>query len=431
MHASMGEMRPRGYPRKYEITPTGRVVAEVVPPGSKSITNRALLVAALADGTSVLRRPLHSDDTEAMIDSLSNLGVGVERSEADDFVIAATGRLRPTGKVLDARGSGTTARFVTAAATLADGEVVIDGNRRMRQRPIADLVDALRRLGAELDIEGVDGCPPVRVRGGGLRGGAAPIDASRSSQYVSAVMMAAPYATQPVTLTLGGPVVSRPYIRSTLDVMAVFGVAAELKDDVISIPTGRYQSRDYRIEPDASAAAYPWAAAAVTGGRVTVRGVSPLTSQADIGFLRVLGEMGCTVGSDETGITVAGPSRLRGVEVDMNDCPDAVLAAAVVASFADGPTTIRNVANLRIKETDRLAALEAELARLGHDVSTGPDWLHIVPRTPRGAVICTYDDHRMAMSFAIAGLVVPRVIIDHPACVAKTWPGFFDELETW
>ena len=420
----------RSYPPSYEVAPTGRVVAVVVPPGSKSLTNRALLVAALAEGVSDIRRPLRSDDTEAMRDCLARLGVEVT-TVGDDFGVSGTGRLTPRTRVLDARGSGTTARFITAAATIADGEVIVDGNDRMRERPIGDLVDALEQLGADVEIIGSHGCPPVRVRGPQLAGGPARIDASRSSQYVSAIMMAAPYATDPVTLRLGGPVVSRPYIQSTIDVMAAFGVEAVMRGDAVRIPLGRYAARDYVVEPDASAAAYPWAAAAITGGSVTIGGISPTTSQADIGFLGVLEAMGCSVTVESSTITVAGPEALAGVDLDMNHCPDAVLAAAVVASFAAGPTTIRNVGNLRIKETDRLTALETELRRLGHHAATGDDWLQIVPGSPHGAVIKTYDDHRMAMSFALAGLVVPGVIIDEPGCVAKTWPRFFDELERW
>ncbi len=418
------------YPARYRVTPSGPVVATVVPPGSKSITNRALLVAGLAGGVTRLVRPLHSDDTEAMTDCLRGLGVHIE-ADGEDVVVTGSPRLRPVVPVLDARGSGTTARFVTAAATLADGGVVVDGNARMRQRPIADLVDALRQLGGRLSIEGLNGCPPVRVAGGGLHGGHATINASRSSQYVSAVMMAAPLADEPVVLEMQGPVVSRPYIQSTIDVMSAFGATCKMVGDEITVEPGRYEARAFAVEPDASAAAYPWAAAAVTAGSVTVRGIDPATSQADIGFLRVLAAMGCRIDIDGAGITVRGPDRLRGVDVDMNDCPDAVLAAAVVASLAEGPTTIRNVGNLRIKETDRLAALEAQLRALGHGAETGPDWIRINPGEPLGTVIETYDDHRMAMAFAIAGLVVPDVIIEDPGCVAKTWPGFFAELERW
>ena len=420
----------RVYPAQMPIRTRGPVQATVRPPGSKSVTNRALIVAGLAEGVSHIRRPLHSDDTEAMVGALRGLGVGVKVHEGD-FVVSASGRPTVTAPVLDARGSGTTARFVTAMATLATGEVVIDGNARMRERPIADLVDALRELGADVQIEGTQGCPPVRIRGPRLVGGDARIDASRSSQYVSAVMMAAPFADEPVRLQLAGPVVSRPYLVSTADVMGVFGAVAVIDEDEIDVRRGGYTARDFTVEPDASAAAYPWVAAAITEGRVTVEGIDPSTSQADIGLLGVLEQMGCDIEANEAGITVVGPGELEGVEVDMNHCPDAVLAAAVAASFADGATTIHNVANLRIKETDRLAALETELARMGHDVTTGPDWIRIDPGVARAATISTYDDHRMAMAFSLAGLRVPGVVIDDPACVAKTWPDFFESLERW
>ena len=414
---------------RYAVTPRGRIVAHAVPPGSKSITNRALIVAALARGTSLLRDPLRSDDTEAMVDCLSVLGVRVDEIDGD-LRVEGTAELVGDASV-DARGSGTTARFVTAAATLAHGDVTIDGNARMRERPIADLTDALAQLGAQVEILGRNNCPPVRVVGPNLEGGAATIDASRSSQYVSAVMMAAPYARRPVELTLRGPVVSRPYLESTVDVMAAFGVTAVLEAERVSIDRGAYEPREFVVEPDASAAAYPWLAAAITGGTVTIEGIDPSTSQADIGILGVLSEMGCDVAIDGTTIAVSGPEMLTGIDVDMNHCPDAVLAVAVAASLANGSSTIRNVANLRIKETDRLAALETELRRMGHDATAGSDWLRIEPGFARGAAIETYDDHRMAMAFAIAGLVVPGVEIVDPGCVAKTWPGFFVELERW
>jgi 3-phosphoshikimate 1-carboxyvinyltransferase len=420
----------RSYPAQLPIRTRGPVVASVRPPGSKSVTNRALIVAALSDGVSLIRRPLHSDDTAAMTEALSSLGIEVADLDGD-LRVTSDGLPRVVKPVIDARGSGTTARFITAMATLAHGEVVVDGNARMRERPIADLVEALAALGADVEIEGEGGCPPVRIRGPRLAGGHAWIDASRSSQYVSAVMMAAPMADSPVHLSLGGPVVSRPYIVSTAEVMRAFGGVANLNDDEIHIERGRYSAADYAVEPDASAAAYPWVAAAITGGRVTVEGIGRTTSQADIALLDVLQSMGCGIDETDGAITVHGPEQLRGVDVDMNHCPDAVLAAAVAASFATGTTVIRNVGNLRIKETDRLAALETELSRLGHDVTTGTDWIRVAPGQARGAVVSTYDDHRMAMSFSLVGLVVPDVIIDDPGCVAKTWPGFFDELERW
>jgi 3-phosphoshikimate 1-carboxyvinyltransferase len=330
--------------------------------------------------------------------------------------------------------SGTTARFLTAAATLADGPVVLDGTARMRERPIDDLTRALEKLGAPCRTEGAEGCPPVRVAGGGLPGGDATIDARRSSQYVSAVLLAAPYAQRDVTLHFeNGELVSRPYVDLTLDVMRAFGAEVAWQGDgSIRVTAGaRYHGRDYAIEADASSAAYPFCAAAIAGGRVRVDGLPLTTHQPDIGILRLLERMGCAVEEGPDWAEVRSPAGgLRGIDVDMNDLPDAVLALAVVALFAEGTTHIRNVANLRIKETDRLAALETELRKLGADARADADSLTITPGPLVAAAIDTYDDHRMAMAFALAGLRHPGVEIRDPGCVSKTWPDYFAMLES-
>jgi len=422
------------YPPEIAIRPRGALAAVVQVPGSKSITNRAAPIAALASGTSTLSGCLESDDTEAMREALRALGVPIDVRGDTWTVRGCNGVLHAPQTPLDARASGTTARFLCAAATLADAPVVIDGAPRMRERPIDDLVSCLRALGAELEILGVNGCPPVRVHGGGLRGGRAPIDARRSSQFVSAVLLAAPYAREDVVLDpIDGMLVSTPYVDLTLQVMRTFGAdAAWIPHGSLRVAKGHpYAARNFAIEPDASAAAYPFCAAAIAGGSVRVEGVRSDSLQADWKLLDVLAEMGCTVERDATSVTVRRPegAPLSGLEVDMNEFPDAVLALAVVALFAQGPTRIENVANLRIKETDRLAALERELGKLGARAETGPDWLSIEPGPLRGAAIDTYDDHRMAMAFALVGLRVPGVVIRAPRCVAKTWPDYFSALE--
>ena len=370
-------------------------------------------------------------------------GFRVDVSSATWRVEGRGGRFQVPSHPLDCGNSGTTARFLTAALCLAPGAVVVDGNARMRERPISDLVTALRGLGAGIEFQGRTDCPPVRVLGGGIPGGRVRIDGRKSSQYVSAVLQAAPYAARDVELSfVDGVIVSRPYIDLTLDVMRTFGARVEWRgtpsDERIRVEAGRrYLASRYVIEPDASSAAYPFCAAAIAGGRVTVSGVPKQSLQADFKILELLERMGCRVERAGHRLTVVGPdsgggpgatsSRLRSLgEVDMNDFPDAVLAYAVVCLFADAPTTIRNVANLRIKETDRLAALETELRKLGAGAKAGPDWLRIEPRPLHGAEIATYDDHRMAMAFALAGLRVPGVVILDPGCVSKTWPGYFD-----
>ena len=418
---------------KLAVTPRGPLDASVRVPGSKSITNRALLIAALAEGESELHGALASDDTRVMLDALGRLGCEA-RPGAESWRVRGTGgALRAPDGPLMVGNSGTTARFLTVAAALADGPVVIDGSPRMRERPIEDLARALVALGVRVEILGRGGCPPVRVAGGGLPGGEVEVDARRSSQYVSALLLSAPYAANELVLRFTeGILVSRPYVELTLQVMRAFGAAADWNEaGGVSVRAGgRYAGCRFAVEPDASSAAYPFCAAAIAGGRVRVEGIPPDSVQADFGLLEILERMGCRVRRGADFAEVVGPSGpLRGLDLDMNDLPDAVLALAVVALFADGKTRIRNVANLRIKETDRLAALETELRKLGADARTTQDSLTVAPGPLRGAEIETYDDHRMAMAFALAGLRIPGVLIRDPACVSKTWPEYFSVLE--
>jgi 3-phosphoshikimate 1-carboxyvinyltransferase len=410
----------------------GPLDARVRVPGSRSLTNRALVCAALAQGRSRLTGATESDDTAAMREGLRALGAAIDVADDVWEVAGCAGRLPARGARVDARASGTTARFLTAAATLAAGPTVVDGTERMRERPIADLAAALRALGAEVEILGRGGCPPVRIAGGGLPGGRATIDARRSSQYVSGILLAAPCAARDVELTFAeGVLVSRPFVELTADVMRAFGAELELHAGSVRVAAPRpYRAREHAIEPDAQSAVYPLAAAAIAGGRVLVEGIPPGSRQTDLRLLDVLARMGCRVERTAEGVALRGPDGpLRAVDVDMNDIPDAVLALAVVALFADGPSTLRSIANLRIKETDRLAALEAELRRLGAGAHASADALRIEPAPLHAARIATYDDHRMAMAFALAGLRVPGVEIENPACVAKTWPGFFEALD--
>jgi len=418
-------------PGALRIEARGPIDATLRVPGSKSLTNRALLVAGLAGGESRLSGALQSDDTAVMCTSLAALGARLETADEPWRVRGTGGQLAVPAEPLYVQNSGTTARFLAAAATLAPGPISIDGNARMRERPIRDLVDALRALGARIEIEGQDGCPPLRALGGGLPGGSARIDARHSSQYVSALLLAAPYADKDLCLGfIDDEIVSRPYIDLTLDVMRAFGAEADWSAPYeIAVRAGHhYHAREYAIEPDASSAAYPFCAAAIAGGRVRVEGIPASSHQSDFGLLALLARMGCRVEREPDAAELhAPPEGLRSLgEVDMNDLPDAALAYAVVALFADAPTRITNVANLRIKETDRLAALETELRKLGARARAGPDWLEIHPGPLRGATIDTYDDHRIAMAFSLAGLGLPGVVIRDPGCVSKTWPDFFE-----
>jgi 3-phosphoshikimate 1-carboxyvinyltransferase len=431
------------------IYPSGPLHGTARPPGSKSITNRALICAALAEGVSTLRGALDSEDTRVMVESLRRLGldVSVDLASQTIRVPGAEARRCPSttelgrrlgsatshpggGDVLElyVSNSGTTVRFLTAMLTLGEGEFRLDGNPRMRERPIQDLLDALRQLGANVESEQGNGCPPVRVHAAGLPGGTARVRGDISSQFLSGLLLAAPYARQGVKLVVDGPLVSQPYVEITLGVMKAFGVDVRRTGlEQFDIAPAKYRGREYVIEPDASAASYFFAAAAVTGGRITVEGLSRGSLQGDVAFVDVLQNMGCQVQFAADQITVSG-GPLHGIEVDMNAISDTVQTLAAVALFAQGPTTITGVAHIRHKETDRIAALAAELRKLGAEVEERPDGLRITPGLLRGATLDTYDDHRMAMSLALVGLRVPGVVINNPGCTAKTYPGYFDDL---
>jgi 3-phosphoshikimate 1-carboxyvinyltransferase len=431
-----------------EITPVSTPIrGSIRPPGSKSITNRALVCAALADGASTLTGALVSEDTRVMIDGLGQLGIEVEAggdsghdpqaSSADGtrsvpatlIVHGAGGEIPALEADLFCANSGTTVRFLAALATLGHGSFRLDGVERMRRRPIDDLLTALNQLGTRALSENEDGCPPVIVHANGMSGGTAKIRGDISSQFLSGLLMAAPAAKSTVELVIDGPLVSRPYVRMTLAVMRAFGVEVEATEslDRFSIEPQQYQPTQFAIEPDASAASYFWAAAAVTGGEVTVQGLSRDSLQGDVAFVDCLEQMGCEVRRHAASISVIG-RELRGIDVDMNAISDTVQTLAVVALFAEGPTTIRNVAHIRHKETDRIAAVATELRKLGANVTERENGLTIEPSQLRGAKIDTYNDHRMAMSFALAGLRIPGVRINNPKCVEKTYPEFFSDF---
>jgi len=418
-------------PETIQIQPSGPLQTSIRPPGSKSITNRALVCAALAEGRSTLAGALASEDTQVMIEGLRQLALAVEH-DADTRVIRVTGcggRPPAAGAELYVAASGTTVRFLTAMVSLGEGTFRLDGTPRIRQRPIQDLLDALGQLGASAVSEAGTGCPPVLVRAAGLRGGTASVAGNISSQFLSGLLMAAPCASQPVELAVRGELVSKPYVKMTLRVMSAFGVSVEaagLSRFVIPAPQ-QYRARQYQIEPDASAASYFFAAAAVTGGQVTVEGLSRQSLQGDVGFCDCLERMGCEVVYEPDRITVVGRP-LHGIEVNMNAISDTVQTLSAVALFAERPTTITGVAHIRQKETDRISALATELRKLGTVVEERPDGLRIIPGKLHGATIDTYDDHRMAMSLAVVGLATPGLVIRNPGCTAKTYPGFFDDL---
>ncbi len=415
---------------------TGPLDATVVVPGSKSITNRALLIAALADGESVLSGALDSDDTRYMAEAVRALGLSVAHdADAKTFTVVGGAGTFPNPEAdLFVGNSGTSMRFLVAALTLGHGTYRVDGVPRMRERPIDPLLVALNDLEASVSSETDNGCPPVVIVARGLPGGDVTMPGDKSSQYFSALMMAAPYAKRDVVITVVGDLVSKPYMVITAAVMRDFGVRTEIDDSdwrTFVIPSGqRYTGRPYPIEPDASNASYFFAAAAVTGGTVRVPGLGRNSTQGDLQFVRVLEAMGCAVTIADDVTEVSGPpiGQLRGVDLDLNAISDTAQTLAAIAPFADGPTTIRGVGHMRLKETDRVAALATELRRLGQVVEERPDGLRIEPRPVTPATVATYDDHRMAMSFAITGLGAAGVTIADPGCVSKTFPDFFDRL---
>jgi 3-phosphoshikimate 1-carboxyvinyltransferase len=402
--------------------------AVVSVPGSKSLTNRALVVSSLAEGKSRLSNVLHSDDTRYMMSHLQTLGISLQAAHDQVEIEGRGGEFSAVQASLFCGNAGTTVRFLTALCALVPGSQVVTGNQRMQARPIRDLVDGLSGLGA--DIESANGCPPVTVRSEGLRGGCVQVQAHLSSQYLSALLMIAPYAQQPVSLEVAGDLVSEPYIELTLDVMAAFGVAVERPERRrFNVPQRPYQGRTFAIEGDATSAGYWWALAALTGSHITVKNIQPSSHQGDIEFLHILECMGCAI-APEGGVAVRGPRRLKspGV-VDMNRLPDGVMTLAVLAALAQGETRIVHVANLRIKESDRLAALVTELRRIGIEAEELSDGIRIQGGEPHGADIETYADHRMAMSFAILGARVPGIRIRTPECVSKSYPTFFEQLQ--
>jgi 3-phosphoshikimate 1-carboxyvinyltransferase len=412
----------------------GPVDATVSVPGSKSLTNRALVCAALAAGTSTVDGALVADDTRAMTDALALLGATIE-VDPDTGRLAVTGtggRLRPGPLVLDVRLSGTASRFLLPVVALGDGPYTIDGRPPLRARPMGPVLAGIEALGARVEHRGEPGHLPVTVvAAGGLAGGEVTVAGDTSSQFLSALLLAAPCTRDGLRVTVAGPLVSRPFVDLTLGVVAAFGAeVGEGPGPVFEVAPGGYRAAAYRVEPDASAASYLLAAAAVAGGRVTVEGLGAGSPQGDARFADLLAAMGARVERTATSTTVTGDGRLRGLgTVDMADMPDMAQTLAAVAVFADAPTRVTGVELIRWHETDRIAAVVAELRRAGVEADESRDGFTVHPGTPRPARIRTYDDHRMAMSFALLGLRAPGIEITDPGCVAKTFPGFWAALD--
>lgn len=428
------------------ITPvTHPLTATVRVPGSKSLTNRALLIAALADGTTTLENALFSDDSRYFASALQMLGfdVSLDLENSRMTVKGLGGRIPASKAELFIGNAGTAARFLTAFLTLGNGEYILDGDARMRERPIGDLVSALYSIGASISPVDTDHWslstdyskiyPPIKTIASGLPGGKTQVAGNISSQFLSALLMVAPYAQSPVEIEVTTELNSKPYVDMTLAIMADFGINVERNGyKLFSISPSLYSPiSHYLIESDASAASYFFAAPAICGGTVAVENISRRSVQGDIAFLDVLAQMGCTVTETDNCLLVTAPTELRGLDLDMRDIPDTAQSLAAVAPFASTPTRICGIASARVKETDRVHATCTELARLGVRVDEHEDGMTIYPCDEfRPATVQTYNDHRMAMAFSLIGLRVPGIMIENPGCVSKTFPDFFDVLET-
>ena len=424
------------------ITPSGPIDAEVQAPPSKSLTIRALAAASLARGRSALRRPLFSDDTYLMAHALTQLGIPVTRRGSSVVVNGRGGMVAVPAEPLNLGNAGTPLRLLTGICSLGHGRFVLDGSSRMRQRPLTHLMEALSSLGVSIvstNTEGHAGCPPIEMVSDGFAGGLVSIKGDISSQYLSSLLMIGPYGATDLEVEVGGSLVSRPYADLTIQVMESFGARVE-RDEYrwfhvhAGIP---YQPRVHPVEADASSASYLFAAVAIAGGRIRVTGIPSDSRQGDLRFLDFLEQMGCEVSRGELWIEVrrasGPPDRLTGIDADLSDCPDLAPTLAAVAIFARGATTIRRVAHLRVKESDRIESVAACVQALGARADVGPDSLVVTPPENgrlglRGCDIDPLDDHRLAMAFALTGLVISGVRILDPGCVSKSFPGFFDQL---
>ncbi len=412
-----------------EVKPTGPVHARISVPGSKSMTNRALICAALAKGESTIHNPSDSDDTALMANGLNQLGVLARKSGETLIVEGTGGKLYAPKFPIPVGNAGTTFRFLLSVAALADGKTVFEGAERMADRPLGDLLAALQQAGVKVEKHPV--LPKWEVHGGTMSGERVSVRGDKSSQFLSSLLLVAPALGHPLRIVVDGSLSSSSYVSMTLDVMQQFGIRGiEIYPDGYLIPSGlRYSPATFGVEADASSASYPMAAAAVTGGKVVVDGVTRDSTQGDAQFAEILRTMGCSMSWSEEGVTVQGTESLKGIDVDMNTMPDLVPTLAVVALFASGPTCVRNVAHLRFKESDRLQALATELAKLGATITLRSDGLDILPSSLHGARLNTYSDHRLVMSFALAGLRISGVQIEEPDSVRKSYPRFWQEFE--
>lgn len=405
---------------------------EIVVPGSKSLTHRILIASALSDGVCRIENALLSEDTVLTMKALRQMGIRIEEKTDNRLVVYGNaGKLNPSREPIYLGNSGTSIRLLTAVAALGKSTYELVGDDRMAERPIQALIDALAQIGVQARSVKNNGCPPVEINGMNLSGRNVAINCRTSSQYLTGLLLIAPCTEAGLQIEVTEGPVSRPYVDMTIDVMSRFGLAIDRQDyDEFKIAGKQlYRAGDYEVEADASQAGYFWAAAAICKNDVKVRGLNPGSCQGDVNFSKVLESMGCTIRNEPDGVTVAGGDRLKAVEIDMGDMPDMVPTLAVVAAFARGTTVIKNVSHLKSKESDRLGAVVSELIKMGITASCTEDEMVVTGGQPRGAEVETYDDHRIAMSFAVAGLKAPGTIIRDENCVEKSFPNFWEVFE--
>jgi len=401
-------------------------------PGSKSYTNRALLLAALSKGTSTIIGAMDSKDTQVMIRALRALGIEIKQTKTGLTIKGAAGTFKKPEKIIDIQNAGTAARSLTAALATQSFNSKLTGDKRMQSRPIQDLTESLTKLGASIQTN--DGCPPVTILKP-IKGGKTTVNGEISSQYLSALLMALPLAEKTSQIKVKGKLTSLPYVEMTLETMRHFGVRVQNKNfREFIIKPQTYKSVKYDVEGDASSATYPLALAALHGSKTTITNIPGTSLQADMQFLHILQKMGCTINKSKNSVSVKGPKNLKALgEVDLNQLPDAAMTVAILCAFANGTSKLTGLANLRVKECDRLSALTTELKKIGATVQEGKTFLTIKgnPLLQSAAEIETYNDHRMAMCFAIAGSAIGNMKIKNSSCVQKTYPTFWEDLKKW
>ncbi len=423
-------MKNSSTPDFVEIKPRQGIDIVVRAPGSKSYTQRALIIAAMASGKSVLLNPLISQDTGLLINALQELGAIIKLEKGNLVVVGTRGMFTNPHRQISLGNNGTALRLLISALSLGTGEYIVTGDERLCERPVQPLLTALNEIGGKAISIRKNGCPPVSVQGGRLHGGRAVLRNIESSQYISSLLIACPYAESDTIINVEGPLVSTPYVNLTLSTMKHFGVAARSKDGSFFVEGGQvYSGREYQIEGDISSASYFFLAAALSGGRVRVENITGSSSQGDIGFLDILARLGCGVERKGSALQVSGRSLAAGdFNFDLGDMPDMVPGLAVLSALRQGQTIISNIGHLRFKESNRIQALVAELQRVGINATAGDDQILIYGGRPHGAEIETYNDHRIAMSFAMLGLAVPGIKIKDPSCVGKSFPNFWEQM---